>query len=146
MQTYGHVGDGGRPEAKAEQPGRAGQQVPAGPRVVVDLDLDREEELGGPLDLVDDHHAGKIDEPGRVGQRRLPDVRHVKVAPFGVVTAGDLPQQRALPALPGAVDKNDARILKSIPNGLLNPSFQHPPERRLRYRGHTLVMSCTRLS
>src|SRR5213082_2474517 len=49
---------------QTEYPRGAAEQVASGTPVIIHLDLDRQQQLRYPLDLVDDHHVRVIDEPG----------------------------------------------------------------------------------
>jgi hypothetical protein len=102
------------------------------------LHLDRQEEVGDALDLVDDHHVGKVNESSRVGERCLPDLGQVQVAPLGIRLAGDLAEESALPALPGAVNEDDTGVFESIKDGPFSVASQDSAKWGFRYRCHGL--------
>jgi hypothetical protein len=53
-----------RQGTEPQHPSRSAEQVAAGTSVVVHLNLDRQQQLGYPLYLVDDHHVLVVDESG----------------------------------------------------------------------------------
>ena len=72
-------------------PGRARQDETTGPPVTVELGLDRGQQVGHPLELVDDDRLGQIpDERGRVGRREPAHCGVVQVDEGPIGTAGDL--------------------------------------------------------
>jgi hypothetical protein len=125
-----------RQATEPQHPGRSAEQVAARTSVVVYLNLDRQQQFGDPLDLVDDHHVLVVDESGWIRQCRLADYRRVQVSPFNGVGAGDLSEQGALPALPCAVDEHDARVLESLPDRRLRVPLKQPSDRRVSCRCH----------
>ena len=105
-----------RQPPQAEHAGGAGEQEPAGTRVGVDRLLDREQQFGHPLDLIDDHEISAGNELGRVILRRLPDGSAVQAPPFGSALLADLRHEGAFPALPGPVDENDPGVGQRFPD------------------------------
>ena len=105
-----------RQTPQAEDAGGAGEQEPAGTRVGVDRLLDREQQVGHPLDLIDDHKVSAGDELGGVVLCGLPGGGAVQAPPFGFAFLADLRHEGALAALPGAVDENHPRVGQCFPD------------------------------
>jgi hypothetical protein len=105
-----------RQAPQAEDAGGAGEQEPAGTRVGVNRLLDREQQFGHPLNLIDDHEVSAGDELGRVVLRSLPGGGAVQAPPFGFALLADLRHEGALAALAGAVDENHPGVGQCFPD------------------------------
>ena len=81
------------------------QQEPAGPRIVVDIRLYGQQEIGDSLNLIDDRQAAEGDEPYGILEGRLPVLGEIEVPPLGGLLAGQRPDQGALAGLAGTVDE-----------------------------------------
>jgi hypothetical protein len=114
LDRLGPAGQRIRQAAQAQQASGAGQQVPAGSGVGVDLLLDGEQEIGDALDLVDHHELGGIDEPDGVRDRRLAGDGIIQIPPPCVPALGHHADQRALPGLPGPVDEHHSGVSQRL--------------------------------
>ena len=117
LDRLGPAGQRIRQAAQAQQASGTGKQVPAGSRVGIDLLLDGEQEIGDSLDLVDHHELGGIDEPDRVGDRRLAGDGVIQIPPLRVPALGHHADQGALPGLAGPVDEHNSGVIQRVGHG-----------------------------
>jgi hypothetical protein len=104
--------------------GRAGQQETARAIIFVDRLLDRQQQIGRALDLVDDGAIQTSDEPGRVGLGGLKDGLVVECA-VGPAGFSHLSHQRRLAGPARSDDEDDRRVCKRLLRPPLNESLEH---------------------
>ncbi|HEY1622625.1 MAG TPA: hypothetical protein VGG16_02410, partial [Streptosporangiaceae bacterium] len=85
-------------------PSRAGQGVPAGSEIPVELSLDGVKEFGNMLVLINQHRLGRLNETAGIGTHRRPRRRVVAVDHRPAEAFGQLAEQGALAHGPRPVE------------------------------------------
>lgn len=118
------------PRSREDVRGARQQELP-GSRIAIDADLDRQQQIGDALDLVE-HHRDRQPRyktsgvAGRSVSRRLIVKRQDRCRP---VARGDPLDQRALPDLTRTEDDHDTRVRERFENARPEPAIDHRHER-----------------
>ena len=131
-----------RQVTQREDAGGAGQEEPTRCRLCVDRDLDRPEQLGCELDLVDHEESVVLDELDGIILRGAESARLVQQSYQWVsCRGGDLPGQSALAHLAGTVDGDHP----GVPEGLTHQRLRVAREQRPIIRHGSIMSTWTAL-